>query len=149
MIHFTRQATRSAALVGSLVLGALAPLTALDVALRYFLNAPIRGAFELTELAMVGVIFLGLGEAQLRREHITIDLVHERLGPRGRRALDRCARLVSLLTVATLAWQLSAYMLRVQVEREVSGVLAVPTHLAVAVAAIGSALFAVALGVDR
>ena len=74
-----RLALRSSALLGGLMLAALVPLTVLDIALRYLLNAPIRGTFELTQLAMVGVAFLGLGEAQARMEHITIDLLHTRL----------------------------------------------------------------------
>jgi TRAP-type C4-dicarboxylate transport system permease small subunit len=145
----SRSLLHPAALVGGVILVALVPLTVLDVALRYAFNAPLRGTFELTQLAMVGVAFLGLAEAQTRAEHITIDLLYERLGRTSRRLLDHFARLVSLLVTGAVAWQLTGHALRLQADREVSGVLAVPLFIAVGVAAVGFGLFALALLVDR
>jgi TRAP-type transport system small permease protein len=141
-------ALRPSALLGGAILAALVPLTVLDVGLRYVLNAPIRGTFELTQLAMVGVTFLGLGEAQARTEHITIDLIYEHLGERGRWLLDRVARLVSLVLAIAIGWQLVVYAARVRADQEVSGVLGLPLYLAVGVAAGGFVLFALALLVD-
>jgi TRAP-type C4-dicarboxylate transport system permease small subunit len=145
----TRWALRPASWVGGAILAALVPLTVLDVVLRYALNAPIRGTFELTQLAMVGVAFLGLGEAQARAEHITIDLLYERLSFSSRRMLDRFARLASLLMTLAIAWQLIAYSLRLRTDQEASGVLGVQLSFIVAVAAVGFGVFALALMVDR
>jgi TRAP-type transport system small permease protein len=144
-----RLALRSSALLGGLMLAALVPLTVLDIALRYVFNAPIRGTFELTQLAMVGVAFLGLGEAQARMEHITIDLLHARLSQRGRSILERFAQLVSLVLTVAIAWHLATYAARARGEGEVSGVLGLPLYLAICLAAGGFALFGVALVTDR
>jgi TRAP-type C4-dicarboxylate transport system permease small subunit len=145
----TRWLLRPSALVGGVILVALVPLIVLDVALRYVLNAPLRGAFELTQLAMVGVAFLGLGEAQARAEHITIDLLHERLGALSRRLLNRFARIASFLVTLAIGWQLIVYATRLRADHEVSGVLGIPLFLVVGVAAVGFGLFALALVVDR
>jgi TRAP-type transport system small permease protein len=146
--RLSRLALRSSALLGGLILATLVPLTVLDIALRYILNAPIRGTFELTQLAMVGVAFLGLGEAQARTEHITIDLLHTRLSVRGRAALDRLAQLVSLVLAVAIAWHLAMYAARSRVDGEISGVLGLPLYLAIGVAAAGFALFGLALVTD-
>lgn len=50
-------------------------LTMLDVVGRYFLNFPILGSVELTELLMVGVIFSGIALSSASRGHITVDLI--------------------------------------------------------------------------
>ncbi|AQS51768.1 hypothetical protein PAEH1_09710 [Paenalcaligenes hominis] len=50
-------------------------LTMLDVVGRYFLNFPVLGSVELTELLMVGVIFSGIALSSASRGHITVDLI--------------------------------------------------------------------------
>jgi TRAP-type C4-dicarboxylate transport system permease small subunit len=48
--------------------------TFVDVIARYLLNAPLHGGTVITEILLVGVIFLGLPLATQRDEHIVIDL---------------------------------------------------------------------------
>jgi TRAP-type C4-dicarboxylate transport system permease small subunit len=136
---------RPAALTGGVVLVAAMLLTVADVALRRTLNAPLRGAFELTELAMAGIAFLGLAHTQHLGEHITIDLLYERLPRSGRLALDRLSRLVSLVVAGAVTWQLLGYAGRVRAGGEVSGVLGLPVYPAVALACAGFGLFTLAL----
>jgi TRAP-type transport system small permease protein len=64
---------------------ALSLLTLLDVLGRYVFSLPVRGAVELTEALMVGVIFTGIVLATQARQHVTVDLLTMALGPRGRR----------------------------------------------------------------
>jgi TRAP-type transport system small permease protein len=64
---------------------ALSLLTLLDVLGRYVFSVPVRGAVELTEALMVGVIFTGIVLATQARQHVTVDLLTMTLGPRGRR----------------------------------------------------------------
>ncbi len=136
---------RSAALTGGVVLVAAMLRTVLDVALRHTLNAPLRGTFELTEQAMAGIAFLGLAHAQFLGEHITIDLLYERLSPAGRLVLDRLSRLVSPLVAGVVTWQLLGYFGRMRVSGEVTGVLGLPVYPAVGLAGAGFALFTLAL----
>src|SRR5688572_18642940 len=59
-------------------------VTTIDVAGRYFLNRPLFGAFEVTEILMGLVIFAGMPLATARREHIAVNFFESRLGARGR-----------------------------------------------------------------
>jgi TRAP-type C4-dicarboxylate transport system permease small subunit len=138
-------ALRPAAAVGGLLLAAVALLTVVDVALRYVLNAPIRGTFELTELAMVGIVFLGLGRAQ----HIEIDLLYERLASTPKRVLNLGVRGLSLALTLLITWQLGAHLLRTRAQHEVTAVLHVPVFVAVGLAVLGFGLFALRLVADH
>ena len=50
-------------------------LTFADVVARYLLNRPIRGAFEITELALLVLIFAGLPLVSRADEHVTMDFI--------------------------------------------------------------------------
>lgn len=60
--------------VAATVMFGLLVLTCMDVAGRYFLNSPVAGGFELTEILLAALIFAGLPLVTLRNEHITVDL---------------------------------------------------------------------------
>jgi TRAP-type C4-dicarboxylate transport system permease small subunit len=139
---------RPAALLGGAILVAVLLLTVLDVVLRRTRGAAVPGVFELTELAMAAIAFLGLAQAQQRGEHIAIDLLYERLPPAGRRGLDGLGHLVSLLVAGAVAWQLLVHLHRVRAGGEVTAVLGLPVYPAVALAAAGFGLFALALLAD-
>ena len=90
---------------GMLILFMMA-ITTVDVALRYFFNAPLKGAFELTEISMALVIFGGMSLATARREHITVNLLEARLSPQLRRWQRVGADLVCAAAVAVLCWRI-------------------------------------------
>ena len=78
-------------------------LTFVDVVARYVFNRPLRGAFEVTELLLVVLIFGGLPLVSLADEHVTMDFIDRLLGARGRDLWQRavqvlCAALMFLLT---------------------------------------------------
>ena len=50
-------------------------LTFADVVARYLLNRPIRGAFEITELTLLVLIFAGLPLVSHADEHVTMDFI--------------------------------------------------------------------------
>jgi TRAP-type C4-dicarboxylate transport system permease small subunit len=89
----------------SLILFAMMLLTFVDVVARYCFNRPLRGAFELTELMLVVLIFAGLPLVSYADEHVTMDFV-DRLLPRGASAgLQRGMHVVSAAIMAFLTWQ--------------------------------------------
>jgi TRAP-type C4-dicarboxylate transport system permease small subunit len=102
---------RAEALLGvaaSAVLFAMMVLTFVDVVARYVFNRPVRGAFEVTELMLLVLIFAGLPLVSYADEHATMDFIDRLLGPRGRRALRAtvhvlCAAMLGLLT--WLVWR--------------------------------------------
>jgi TRAP-type transport system small permease protein len=91
-------------------------LTFVDVVARYVFNRPLRGAFEVTELLLVVLIFGGLPLVSHADEHVTMDFIDKLLGARGRDLWQRavqglCAALMFLLTwlVWIKASRISAY----------------------------------------
>ena len=82
-------------------------LTMLDVVGRYFLNFPVLGSVELTELLMVGVIFSGISLSSATRSHVTVDLVSMALHGRLRWFQQLLGEFVSLgiiLLLAVVSW---------------------------------------------
>jgi TRAP-type C4-dicarboxylate transport system permease small subunit len=72
------------AVPAALAMLGLVGLTFVDVIGRYFFAAPVRGATELVELAMVVIVFLGLPLVTRHGEHLSLDfldrIVSRRLG---------------------------------------------------------------------
>src|ERR1051326_6769148 len=67
-------------IASSIILVILMLLTVVDVVSRYLLNAPLRGAFEITELMLLVLIFAGLPLVSHADEHVTMDFI-DRLLP--------------------------------------------------------------------
>jgi TRAP-type C4-dicarboxylate transport system permease small subunit len=81
-------------------------LTFIDVVLRYFFNAPIKGGFEVTEMMMAVLIFAGLPLVSRKNEHVTIDVM-DRIFPAAlRRTLHVLIHLVCAAALAGMAWLL-------------------------------------------
>src|SRR4030095_2451767 len=59
----------------SAILFAMMLLTFVDVVARYVFNRPLRGAFEVTELMLLVLIFAGLPLVSFPDEHAVMDFV--------------------------------------------------------------------------
>lgn len=103
-----RLAARLLSVVAALLLVTMMLVTFVDVVGRYLFNAPLPGAFELTEVLLALVIFVGLPLVTARREHVTVDLVTARLPWRLRAALARLALMVTAAMLGVFAWRLGA-----------------------------------------
>ena len=100
-----RRADAVLGIAASLLLLCLMLTTFADVVARYLFNRPIRGAFEVTELLLLALIFAGLPLVSHADEHVTMDFIDRMVPPR---ALDRLVRAVHALVAATfffLTWQ--------------------------------------------
>ncbi len=88
----------------SLILFCMMTLTFVDVVLRYVFNRPLRGAFEVTELMLLVLIFAGLPLVTHANEHVTMDLIDRWLNPRLRNALRRLMEAISAALMFVLTW---------------------------------------------
>ena len=86
------------------ILLAMMLLTVVDVVGRYILKRPVRGAFEVTELMLLVLIFAGLPLVSFSDEHAVMDFIDRVLGPRGRRALERAVQATSAAFMFLMAW---------------------------------------------
>ena len=92
------------AMVAGLVLMLLMLLTVADVFMRYFLNAPIRGVWDLTQAGMVVITSLGLAYCGSMGAHIALDLVVRYLPRRARRIVDVIVGLTGASVMFVVAW---------------------------------------------
>ena len=99
-----RRADLLLGVVASGVLFAMMGLTVVDVVARYVFNRPLRGAFEVTELMLLVLIFAGLPLVSFSDEHATMDFIDRVLGPRAQRWLERGVQLVNGAFMLFLAW---------------------------------------------
>jgi len=88
----------------SAILLAMMLLTVVDVVGRYILKRPVRGAFEVTELMLLVLIFAGLPLVSFSDEHAVMDFIDRVLGPGARRALERVVHLACAAFLALLTW---------------------------------------------
>lgn len=93
--------------IAALILFSMMILTCSDVIGRYFLNAPVFGAFELTELLLACLIFTGLPLVTLRQEHISVDVLDGVTPDRVLRIQHVIASFVAAIATSYLAWRLS------------------------------------------
>lgn len=100
-----RWLTDVAAMVAAASVLVMLALVVYSVAMRYFVNAPKPWVDEVVGFMLVGSVMFAVAEALRRGEHISIDLLTDRLGPRGRRAAAVFGLLAVLATAAAIAWE--------------------------------------------
>lgn len=99
-----RRLARFGGVAAGVALAAMMLLTVADVALRGLAGSPIRGTFELVELALAATFFLALPLAFWRDENIVVDMADHR-APRLVPLLRRVAGAVSAAVLALMTWQ--------------------------------------------
>jgi TRAP-type C4-dicarboxylate transport system permease small subunit len=98
---------RTDALLGvaaSTILLSMMFLTTIDVVARYLFNRPLRGAFEVTELMLLVLIFAGLPLVSFSDEHAVMDFIDRVIGPAGTRSLERGVQVVNAAFMFLLTW---------------------------------------------
>ena len=130
---------------GGYVLLCMMVLTISDVIGRYFFNSPVTGAYEITEVMMVTVIFLFIGYTQAEKGHISIDLVVRLLPKKVRTTIDIITHLLSLFIIILIAWMNILRCLELMRRNEVTAILYIPVSPFVLILAIGCLVYAIEL----
>jgi TRAP-type C4-dicarboxylate transport system permease small subunit len=110
----------------AILLFCLMMLTTADVIGRYIFNWPLRGAFEITELLLLTLIFAGLPLASRADEHVTLDFIDMLLGDRGRLFLRRLVDFICGLLFLGLAYRVWIKADRIAGYGDTTEVLRVP-----------------------
>ena len=89
---------------------AITCLTTADVAGRYLLNRPIRGAYELTQsYFMVAIVFLGLCYSYREGGYIRVTFLVDRLPLQVNKALNYCVQVfcivLGIIFLIASVWQ--------------------------------------------
>ncbi len=84
---------------------AIMTLVVVDVVRRKLDGGSIPGANEYAEILLVGVVFLGLAEAQRQGNHISVEAVVARLTARSGARLRSAGLVLSLAVVVWMTWE--------------------------------------------
>ena len=115
----------------------------IDVLSTAILGRPIPMVYELTETLMVMVIFLSLGHLQLINGNISIDILPNHLGRRGKRIQAAISQAIALAFFSALTWQAWIMAVESWSVREYSlGLIAFPIYPSKFAVVVGGALTA-------
>lgn len=128
---------------GALIIAVMA-FTVYNVLGRWLFGAPLRGTVELTQLAMIGIVYLGLAYAQHRDNHIAVGLLYQRFGPRIRMVLDVFSAVLSMIILVLLSWRLYEYAAVLEAGGRTTASRGIPLHPFAYVAIIGVVAFILA-----
>ncbi len=107
----------------SVILLAMMLLTFVDVMARYALSRPVRGAFEVTELMLLVLIFAGLPLVSFADEHALMDFIDRLLSRRTQRGLECAVHVACAAVMFLLAWLVWRKADRIWAYRDATDVL--------------------------
>lgn len=139
------RAVRVVALLGGVLLIALATMVVVSVTLRSDLvgMAGVPGDFEMVQMATAVAAFCFLPWCQLRRGNIFVDTFTLKLPERWQRGIDASWDVVYGLVMALIAWRLGVGARSAFASGENSMVLQLPSWLPIALCSVLAALVCV------
>ena len=129
--------------IGNFALAGMMLLTTTDVVGRYFFNAPVLGAYEITEYLMLIMVFSFLALAQSAKVHINVDIVFSHLPAGLRNFLERFNHLVCLLMMILVTWMSVLRVFELRRTGEASVLLKIPDYPFAAFLVIGCLVFSI------
>ncbi|TPW31049.1 TRAP transporter small permease [Martelella alba] len=96
------------AVCGGLLL-AMVVVTVVDVVGRYLFNAPLPGAFELTQVLLADLVLAGLPITTLRGGHVEVDILASSWSERSARIFGAFGAGVSALVLFALGCTVAAH----------------------------------------
>jgi TRAP-type C4-dicarboxylate transport system permease small subunit len=103
--RIVRWITEGMVVISALMLALMMLISTVDVIGRYFFLHPVEGAWEIVSMAFVICGSMAIGYTQLIKGHIQINLVSDRLTPRGRAVLFIVSYSICFVGSALVTWQ--------------------------------------------
>jgi TRAP-type transport system small permease protein len=132
-------------LAASAILVVLLGWTVVHIVGRAAFGAPVRGTVELTEIAVVALVYLGLARAERDDAHITVDLLFVKLGYRAQLIMRVVAGLIGAGVVAVLTWRLYLFSGQLDSGGYTTGILRIPLGPVALVGVVGATVFGLAI----
>ncbi len=99
------KSVRGLALVAGVAILVMMLMTCADVFLRYFVNAPIEGTLDVTQMLMVIIVFFALAHCGWTGGHVVVDLLREAI-PKGLLVpLSMVVNAAGATVMLAIAWQ--------------------------------------------
>jgi len=142
------RAVRWLAIAGGVVLVLMVLLTVIDLVVGKLLNTSLFGRQNISELALVVVVFFAMGYCGRIKGHVSVDLISAVAGPRLLRLTDIIVSAVGAAVFVILAWRAVLAGRHAADNNAVSNLLEIPHWPFYIVIAVGSVLYAVVLILD-
>lgn len=136
---------RCLALVAGIAVLAMMLLTCTDVFLRYFLNAPIEGTFDATQMLMVIIVFFALGHCGWTGGHVVVDLLRDVFSPGFLVALSAAVNAVGAAVMLAIVWQATLTAFDFMRTGETPMTVLIPKYPFILVTAFGALVYAAVL----
>lgn len=91
----------------AVLMGVVTVLVFVSAFMRYIAGAPIPDAHDLGRLALGVAIFWGVATVNASGSHISVDLLYQAVGRRGRQMMDGFATALSLVAFAVLTLKMA------------------------------------------
>ena len=136
--------------IGMVLVFVMMVLTVVDVIGRKFVGVvpgfqPIPGSYELTEFMLVALVFTALGYAQIKGDHISIDILTSRFPKRAQNILDTIVYLGSAAMAVIVGWRGFVHAERLTRQGDYTAVLQIPIYPLLYLLGVGMMIFALAL----
>jgi len=125
--YFARRLLHNAlGIVCTCLLAGLVGLTVFDVIGRYWFNAPVSGAFELTQLMLGALIFAALPLTTEAGEHVEVDIFYEMVPVLIKRLMRILGACISAVALWIIAWRLAHHAAKLSSDGAVTDALSLP-----------------------
>jgi TRAP-type transport system small permease protein len=136
---------RALAYGGGAVLLGLMAMVVYEVVMRRVFSLPFLGSFEITELAMVLIVALGLPYCAMTGGHVAVDVFAPALDRPRLRWVTVAVHLAGAGLLAAVAWRTTLYAMGSYRWGDATNMMAIPKYPFQLVTATGAALFALVL----
>ncbi len=93
---------------GALLLTMVA-VTVVDVIGRYFFNAPLPGAYELTQVLLADLVLAALPITTYKGSHVEVDILSQTWSDRTERIISVFGATVTALTLFVMSWTVAGH----------------------------------------
>lgn len=101
-------------------------VTLVDVVGRNLFSAPLPGGYEITELLLAVIIFLGLPMVTAGANHVDVDLFDPTVPERLKPYQDAIVGLINIGSFGVLSWMLWHFFLRTYRYQDTTAILQIP-----------------------
>lgn len=132
--------------MGALMVALLLAIVAYEVISRYFFNEPTYWVTEFSTYLVVGIVFLSLGLAYRRKEHIRIEFAVDMLPAKLKQPVMNFAEWLGVFFVAVSVWQLVRFVWsEYTIDSRSWGLLSVPLWIPQSMVLLGMAVLLIAM----
>ena len=123
--------------VSGATLTVLMLMTVVDIVIRKWLSFNFRGAFELTQIMLVIIVFFGVAYAQDNGDHVVIDFVYAFLPRGGKLVFSAICSILNMLLALAMCWMVFRYGMDLIPRNATTSTLKIPWWPIVTISTVG------------